>query len=146
MSAASSAAVRVPLVERDQVPPEVADLYDRLYADRGVVPNMFKALSNVPPLVLGIAAMLKPLMAEGALTGWYKELLATHVAALNRCEYCVSGASAAGRASRRHARAGGQPGEFRERPLHGEGKGRLPLRRACCTARATPSTTRPTPR
>ena len=89
MSAASSAAVRVPLVERDQVPPEVADLYDRLYADRGVVPNMFKALSNVPPLVLGIAAMLKPLMAEGALTGWYKELLATHVAALNRCEYCV---------------------------------------------------------
>jgi hypothetical protein len=34
MSAASSAAVRVPLVERDQVPPEVADLYDRLYEPR----------------------------------------------------------------------------------------------------------------
>jgi len=81
---------RVPLVERDQVPPEVAALYDNLYADRGVVPNMYKALSNVPPLVLGIAAMLKPLMAEGALTGWYKELIATQVATLNRCDYCVS--------------------------------------------------------
>jgi uncharacterized peroxidase-related enzyme len=90
MSAASSAAARVPLVERDQVPPEIADLYDRLYADRGVVPNMYKALSNVPPLVLGVAALLKPLMAEGALAGWYKELIATQVAALNRCEYCVS--------------------------------------------------------
>jgi uncharacterized peroxidase-related enzyme len=81
---------RVPLVERDQAPPEVAALYDKLYADRGVVPNMYKALSNVPPLVLGIAALLKPLMAEGALPGWYKELIATQVALLNRCDYCVS--------------------------------------------------------
>jgi uncharacterized peroxidase-related enzyme len=90
MKAATSHDARVPLVERDQVPPAVADLYDKLYADRGVVPNMFKALSNVPPLVLGIAAMLKPLMAEGALSGWFKELIATHVAALNECDYCVS--------------------------------------------------------
>ncbi len=90
MNDSSALVSRVPLVERDQVPPEVAELYDKLYADRGVVPNMFKALSNVPPLVLGIAAMLKPLMAEGALAGWYKELIATQAALLNRCEYCVS--------------------------------------------------------
>jgi uncharacterized peroxidase-related enzyme len=77
-------------LERDGVPAEVAVLYDRLYADRGVVPNMFKALANAPELVLGIAALLKPLMAEGALKGWYKELIATRVAALNECEYCVS--------------------------------------------------------
>jgi uncharacterized peroxidase-related enzyme len=77
-------------LERDGVPAEVAVLYDKLYADRGVVPNMFKALANAPELVLGIAALLKPLMAEGALRGWYKELIATRVAALNECEYCVS--------------------------------------------------------
>jgi len=81
---------RVPLLERDAVPAEIADLYDRLYADRGVVPNMFKALATVPALALGITALLKPLMAEGALTGWYKELIATRVASLNQCEYCVS--------------------------------------------------------
>jgi len=81
---------RVPLRERDQVPDEIAALYDKLYADRGVVPNMFKALANVPGLALGIPALLKPLMGEGALPGWYKELVATHVAALNECEYCVS--------------------------------------------------------
>jgi len=55
-----------------------------------VVPNMFKALANAPELVLGIAALLKPLMAEGALKGWYKELIATRVALLNQCDYCVS--------------------------------------------------------
>ena len=90
MSESTALQARVPLLERDEVPAEIAALYDRLYADRGVVPNMFKALANVPTLVVGISAMLKPLMAEGALAGWYKELIATRVATLNRCEYCVS--------------------------------------------------------
>ena len=40
---------RVPLAERDQVPEEITILYDQLLAERGVVPNMFKALANVPP-------------------------------------------------------------------------------------------------
>jgi uncharacterized peroxidase-related enzyme len=81
---------RVPLLERDEVPAEIAALYDRLYADRGMVPNMFKVLANVPDLALGISALLKPLMADGAVAGWYKELIATRVASLNRCEYCVN--------------------------------------------------------
>jgi uncharacterized peroxidase-related enzyme len=81
---------RVPLAERNEVPVEVAILYDKLLADRGVVPNMFKALSNVPDLVLGIAAFLRGLMCEGALPGWYKELISTRVASLNDCEYCIS--------------------------------------------------------
>lgn len=81
---------RVPLAERNTVPVEVAILYDKLLADRGVVPNMFKALSNVPDLVLGIAAFLRGLMCEGALPGWYKELISTRVASLNDCEYCIS--------------------------------------------------------
>jgi uncharacterized peroxidase-related enzyme len=81
---------RVPLLERDEVPAEIAALYDRLLSERGVVPNMFKALSGVPALALGMAAFLKPLMADGVLAGWYKELIATRIASLNRCDYCVS--------------------------------------------------------
>ena len=88
--AADSSQSRVPLAERNDVPVEVAILYDKLLADRGVVPNMFKALSNVPDLVLGIAAFLRGLMCEGALPGWYKELISTRVASLNECEYCIS--------------------------------------------------------
>ena len=86
----STLEARVPLLERDEVPADVAALHDRLLQERGVVPNMFKALSSAPALVLGIAAFLKPLMAEGTLAGWYKELIATRVASLNRCDYCVS--------------------------------------------------------
>jgi len=90
MSADSSPQARVPLLEQGQATAEIAQLYDQLYATRGVVPNMFKALANVPALALGVTALLKPLMGEGALAGWYKELIATYVAGLNRCEYCVS--------------------------------------------------------
>jgi len=84
----SSLEARVPLLEREQVSPEVAALYDNLYSERGVVPNMYKALSNAPGLTLGVIALLKPLMAEGSLPGWYKELIATRAATLNQCEYC----------------------------------------------------------
>ncbi len=90
MTTASTLEARVPLLERDQVPGEVVDLYDNLLAERGVVPNMFKALANVPALAFGITAFLRPLMGEGTLPGWYKELIATRVASLNRCEYCIS--------------------------------------------------------
>ena len=90
MTTVSANDSRVPLLERDQVPAEVAALYDQLLRDRGVVPNMFKALANVPTLALGVPALLKPLMGEGALPARYKELIATRVASLNLCDYCVS--------------------------------------------------------
>lgn len=78
------------MLEREEVEPEIAALYDQLLRDRGVVPNMFKTLASVPALALGITAFLKPLMGEGSLPGWYKELVATRVAMLNHCEYCTS--------------------------------------------------------
>jgi uncharacterized peroxidase-related enzyme len=81
---------RIPLLERDQVTPELAVLYDKLLTDRGVVPNMFKTVAHVPEIAMGFAAFLKPLMGNGHLPALYKELIATRVAFLNDCEYCVS--------------------------------------------------------
>jgi uncharacterized peroxidase-related enzyme len=81
---------RIPLLERQQVAPEIGAIYDKLLEERGVVPNMFKALAHTPALALGVAGFLKPLMGDGALAAWYKELVATRVAFLNKCEYCVS--------------------------------------------------------
>jgi alkylhydroperoxidase family enzyme len=78
---------RIPLLERNQVPEEVGKLYDVLLEQRGVVPNMFKTVAHTPALALGIAAFLKPLLGDGALSGWYKELVATRVAILQGCDY-----------------------------------------------------------
>jgi len=78
---------RIPMLERDHVAPEVAALYDALEQQRGVVPYMFRTLAHTPALALGIAGFLKALLGDGALPGWYKELVATRVALLVDCDY-----------------------------------------------------------
>jgi uncharacterized peroxidase-related enzyme len=82
---------RIPLLERDQVAPEIAIVYDALLKQRGVVPNMFKTLAHTPALALGIAGFLKSLLSDSALPGWYKELVATRLSVLNRSDYAISG-------------------------------------------------------
>jgi hypothetical protein len=73
--------------ERRQVSAEMASLYDQLEAQRGIVPYMFKTLAHTPELAIGIAGFLKPLLSDGALPGWYKELIAARVAYLVECDY-----------------------------------------------------------
>lgn len=78
---------RIRMLERHEVGTELARLYDQLKEQRGVVPYMFKTLAHTPDLTLGIAGLLKPLLADGALPGWYKELIAARVAYLVECDY-----------------------------------------------------------
>jgi AhpD family alkylhydroperoxidase len=80
---------RVKLLERDSVTPEAAALYDALLAQRGVVPNMFKVLAYSPDIAKGVAGFLKPLLRDGALPGWYKELIAVRVSILCESEYAI---------------------------------------------------------
>jgi 4-carboxymuconolactone decarboxylase len=80
---------RVKLLERDAVTPEAAALYDALLAQRGVVPNMFKVLAYSPEIAKGVAGFLKPLLSDGALPGWYKELVAVRVSILCESEYAI---------------------------------------------------------
>jgi AhpD family alkylhydroperoxidase len=81
---------RIPLLERDQVSPEIATIYDSLLKQRGVVPNMFKTLAHTPALAQGIAGFLKPLLSDSALPGWYKELVATRLSVLHNSQYAIS--------------------------------------------------------
>jgi len=86
-----TARIRIPLLERDQISSEIAAVYDALLKQRGVVPNMFKTLAHTPALAMGVAGFLKSLLSDGALPGWYKELIATRLSALLRSSYAVAG-------------------------------------------------------
>jgi uncharacterized peroxidase-related enzyme len=88
---------RIPMLEREQVPPELGILYDALLQQRGVVPNMFKTVAQAPALALGFAALLKPLLSDGALPGWYKELVATRMSVLQGSLYAVTAHSLSAR-------------------------------------------------
>jgi AhpD family alkylhydroperoxidase len=80
---------RISMLERDQVSPEIGAIYDALLAQRGVVPNMFKTVAHIPALAQGIAAFLKPIVGDGALPGWYKELIAVRICLLHDFEYGI---------------------------------------------------------
>ena len=90
---ATATETRIPLLEREQVPPELQQLYDVLLNQRGVVPNMFKTVAHVPALAIGFAGLLKALLSDGALPGWYKELIATRMSVLCESHYAVAGHS-----------------------------------------------------
>jgi AhpD family alkylhydroperoxidase len=80
---------RIPLLECDAVSPETAALYGALLAQRGVVPNMFKVLAHTPGIAQGVAGFLRALLSDGALAGWYKELVAVRISMLQESEYAI---------------------------------------------------------
>jgi AhpD family alkylhydroperoxidase len=94
---------RIVLLERDKLsnaPPELTSLYDALLSQRGVVPNMFKTVAHTPALAVGFAALLKPLLSDGALPGWYKELIATRISVLLGSQYAIAAHSLSARQKR----------------------------------------------
>jgi AhpD family alkylhydroperoxidase len=93
----SATTPRIPLLERDQVTPETQAIYDALLAQRGVVPNMFKVLSYHPAIAAAVAGFLKALLSDGALQGWYKELVAVRISILMQSEYAIKAHNASAR-------------------------------------------------
>jgi AhpD family alkylhydroperoxidase len=84
-----SASPRVALLEPQSASPETQKIFDALLAARGVIPNMFKVLGHRPEIAQGVAGFLKPLLSDGALPGFYKELVAVRVALHQNCVYAI---------------------------------------------------------
>ncbi len=114
---------RIPLLERDQVTPEVANVYDALLKTRGVVPNMFKTLAHSPALAMATAGYLKALLSDGALPGFYKELIATRLSVLLESEYAIKAhALSARQKGASEAQIGAARGDFENGPFSGAEK------------------------
>src|SRR5438128_11538384 len=58
---------------------------------------MFKTVANTPALALGFAGLSKPLLCDGALPRWYKELVATRMSVLQGSHYAVTAHSISAR-------------------------------------------------
>ena len=51
---------RISRLDRDQVSPEIAALYDKAFALRGNVPNMFRVMAHRPEIFATMQAILAP--------------------------------------------------------------------------------------
>ena len=63
-------------------------LFARIGAERGKVPNMFRAFAHRPEIVETLVAHLEAVTNGGTVSRRTKELVATLVSRLNDCGYC----------------------------------------------------------
>jgi uncharacterized peroxidase-related enzyme len=63
-------------------------LFARIGAERGKVPNMFRAFAHRPEIVETLVAHLEAVTNGGTVSRRTKELVATLVSRLNGCRYC----------------------------------------------------------
>ena len=78
---------RLPRLTKDQVPPDIRELYDEIGTARGNVPNMFRVYAHRPEILKTMVAHLDAVTKGGTVPVRTKELVATLVSRLNRCEY-----------------------------------------------------------
>ncbi|HEY7561354.1 MAG TPA: carboxymuconolactone decarboxylase family protein [Gaiellaceae bacterium] len=90
----------MPLIDYEDVSPEVRAVYDDIMETRQVdwVNNFWKALAADPVTLRRTWESVKEVMAPGALDPLVKELVYVAVSVTNGCEYCIASHSAGARA------------------------------------------------
>ncbi len=78
---------RLPTLERDQVGPEVQEIYDLYEKERGNVPNAFKTIAHIPSYLRTIIAHYREGMFGGELPFKLKELVFLKVSRVNASRY-----------------------------------------------------------
>ena len=78
---------RLTRLTKDQVTDDVRELFTRVGAQRGNVPNMFRVYAHRPEILKTMVAHLNAITNTGTVPVRTKELVATLVSRLNACEY-----------------------------------------------------------
>ena len=81
---------RISRLDRSQVTPEVAALYDQAFAQRGNVPNMFRVMAHRPEIFKTMMAHFAAVLNTGTLPVKLKELIIVRTSQVNDTPYCLA--------------------------------------------------------
>lgn len=81
---------RIETVKPGTAEPAVENIFQEIKQSFGMVPNLFRAYANHPPLLEANWNKVKRVMTEGALARKAKESIALLVSKDNGCKYCVA--------------------------------------------------------
>jgi alkylhydroperoxidase family enzyme len=62
-------------------------IFEKLYEERGNVPNLFRVLAHRPKLMTTFTHHFQAVLGTGTVSTRFKELLAVRVSTINGCEY-----------------------------------------------------------
>src|ERR1035438_4335044 len=65
---------RISWLDRSEVTPEIALLYDKIFAQRGNVPNMFRVMAHRPEIFATMQAHFAAVLSTGTVSTRLKEV------------------------------------------------------------------------
>ena len=81
---------RISRLDRSQVSPEMAALYDKAFAQRGNVPNMFRVMAHRPEIFATMQAHFGAVLNTGTVSTKLKELIIVRTSQVNDTPYCLA--------------------------------------------------------
>ncbi len=81
---------RISRVDRSKVAPDIAALYDKVFALRGNVPNMFRVMAHRPEIFATMQAHFAAVLNTGTVSTKLKELIIVRTSQVNETPYCLA--------------------------------------------------------
>lgn len=81
---------RISRVNRSDVSEEMNALFDKIYAERGNVPNMFRVMAHRPEIFATMQAHFAAVLNTGTVPKRLKELIIVRTSQLNQTPYCLA--------------------------------------------------------
>jgi len=81
---------RISRLDRSEVSTELAALFDRAYAQRGNVPNMFRVMAHRPEIFATMQAHFAAVLNTGTISTKLKELIIVRTSQVNDTPYCLA--------------------------------------------------------
>lgn len=81
---------RISRLGRSEVAPNIADLYDKVFEQRGNVPNMFRVMAHRPEIFSTMQAHFAAVLNTGTVPVRLKELIIVRTSQLNQTPYCLA--------------------------------------------------------
>jgi uncharacterized peroxidase-related enzyme len=81
---------RISRLDRSEVTPEIAALYDKAFAQRGNVPNMFRVMAHRPEIFATMQAHFGAVLNTGTVPTRLKELIIVRTSQVNQTPYCLA--------------------------------------------------------
>lgn len=81
---------RISRVHRSQVSEEMNALFDKIFAERGNVPNMFRVMAHRPEIFATMQAHFAAVLNTGTVPKRLKELIIVRTSQLNQTPYCLA--------------------------------------------------------
>lgn len=81
---------RISRLDRSEVAPDIAALYDKAFAQRGNVPNMFRVMAHRPEIFATMQAHFAAVLNTGTVPTRLKELIIVRTSQVNQTPYCLA--------------------------------------------------------